>query len=88
MQFEGIFVFGFCLLLGRLKFGALTSWTHAFAAYGGSCVAYAGTFWAAANFTTTGLRGLEVIDLGDKLITEYMDPMSQEEFDDYEKRME
>ena len=68
MQEEGVIVLGTCLVLARLYVGGASSWSKAFAGYGGACVAYAGTFWAACDFTTTGLKGTEVITLGDKLI--------------------
>ena len=79
MQFELIPVFGLVLLLGRLKFGACSTWKHALAAYGGACYTYGFVYWAVTDFSTEGLKGMEVITLGDTLISKHMDAMPEKE---------
>jgi hypothetical protein len=51
-------------------------------------LAYAGTYWAATDFSTTGINGMEVTTVGDSLIRKYMEPMSELDLIEYEKKMD
>ena len=72
----------------RLKVGSFGSWPKALFIYGSSVLSYAGTYWAATDFSLTGVNGMEITTLGDTLIRKHMETMPEKELQEYEKNMD